>query len=152
MKKLIVTAALVLAANAAYAQDLPPGRWWRNGQIAERLELSGEQQTRLDAIFHNAANELIDRRAEVEKASLALRGELDQTQPNRANLQRLAARLSEARARLFEREVLMLADMRAVLEDDQWNELRQHARQRMGERMNRRHSMPPRRPPMPRRH
>ena len=128
MKKWIVIAVLACAANAS-AQDLPPGRWWRNDRIVQVLELSADQQTRLDAIFHAAANDLIDRRAEVEKAVVALRGELDQNQPNRANLQRVAARLNEARGRLFEREVLMLADMRGVLEDEQWRELRQHARQ-----------------------
>ena len=129
MKKLIAV-ALLLFATAASAQDLPPGRWWRNAQVAERLELSGDQQERLDAVFHAAANDLIDRRAEVEKAAVALRSELDQNQPNRTNLQRLAARLNEARGRLFERELMMLADMRGVLGDDQWSELRQHARQR----------------------
>lgn len=135
MKKLFVIGLLVFATVAS-AQDLPPGRWWRNGQVAQRLQLAGEQQQRLDAVFHGAANDLIDRRAEVEKAALALRGELDQNEPNRANLQRLAARLNEARGRLFERELMMLADMRGVLTDDQWSKLRQQARQR-GQRLRR---------------
>jgi hypothetical protein len=55
---------------------------------------------------------------------VALRGELDQSQLNRANIQRIAAHLSEARARLFERELGMLVDMRAVLSDQQWNRMR----------------------------
>ena len=133
MKKMIVIALLAFASVAS-AQELPAGRWWRNDNIVKRLELSADQQTRLEAIFQSAANDLIDRRAEVEKAVVALRSELDQDQPNRASLQRVAARLNEARGRLFEREVLMLADMRSALDDDQWRQLRQFGRQRAQQR------------------
>jgi hypothetical protein len=105
---------------------MPPGKWWRRAEVAQRLGLTPEQQTRLDAVFHAAAEDLIDRKGEVEKSSLALRHEIDQPQINRQNLQRLAARVSEARGKLFEREVLMLADMRGVLNDQQWAQLRTH--------------------------
>jgi hypothetical protein len=39
-------------------------------------------------------------------------------------VQRIAARLSEARGKLFEREVMMLVDMRGVLNDPQWMKMR----------------------------
>ena len=35
-----------------------------------------------------------------------------------------ATRLSEARGRLFDRELMMLVDMRSVLTDTQWNHMR----------------------------
>jgi hypothetical protein len=60
----------------------------------------------------------------VEKENIALRGELDQKQLNRQVIQQIAARLSEARSHLFERELMMLVDMRGVLNEDQWNRLR----------------------------
>ena len=132
---LIVTS--MAAAMAATAAELPPGKWWRNPQISERLSLVPEQQARLDGIFRAAAPDLIDRRGEIEKLAVALRGELDQPQLDRQNLQRLAAALSQARGRLFERELMMLADMRAVLNDSQWAQLREH--------LDRRHQGPRRR-------
>ncbi|HUP46017.1 MAG TPA: periplasmic heavy metal sensor [Thermoanaerobaculia bacterium] len=127
-------AALAVTTLAA-AAELPPGKWWRNPQIAQRLALEPEQQARLDAIFHDSASDLIDRRGEIEKLAIALRGELDQRKLDRQNLQRLAAALSQARGRLFERELMMLADMRGVLNDEQWAQLRAY----------RRHEGPPRR-------
>jgi Spy/CpxP family protein refolding chaperone len=133
VRKLLVISLLLFTWQAA-GQDLPPGRWWRNAQVAEKLALSAQQQEQLDDIFQASANELIDRRGEMEKALVALRAELDQNQPNRGNLQRLAARLSDARGKLFERELMMLADMRGALTDEQWSKLRQHARQREGDR------------------
>jgi hypothetical protein len=116
--------ACAIAPTRAQAADLPPGKWWHRPEIVNTLQLSEEQQGRLDTISRASADELIDLRANVEKANLALRSELDAAQLNRQNIQRQAARLSEARARLFERELMMLVDMRAVLSDTQWNQMR----------------------------
>lgn len=127
MKRLVMISMLAALAVATAAQaNLPPGKWWKNPQIAQRLALEPEQQARLDTIFRETASDLIDRRAEVEKLQLAMRSELDQSQLNRQNLQRLAAQLTQARGRLFERELMMLVDMRGVLNDAQWDKLRAH--------------------------
>ena len=123
MKKIFVI-ALLLVATSLSAQQLPPGRWWRAQRVVETLGLTEEQQTRLEAIFRGAANDLIDRKAEVEKQNVALRGELDQRQLNRQAIQQIAGRLSDARSRLFERELMMLVDMRGVLNEEQWTRLR----------------------------
>ena len=125
MRRRILFAAvlLVLVAASAGAQ-LPPGKWWRRPEIVQVLALTEDQQTKLDGIFRASANDLIDLRGDVEKASIALRSELEQPQLNRANIQRAAAHVSEARGRLFERELMMLIDMRGVLTDPQWNRMR----------------------------
>jgi hypothetical protein len=126
MKRLILALALVvLAATTASAIDLPPGKWWRRPEVIQMLSLSDEQQNRLEAISVKAANELIDLRGEVEKSNVALRAELDQPQLNREAIRRIAVHLNEARGRLFERELMMLVDMRSVLSDAQWNRMRQ---------------------------
>ena len=125
MKRIVpIALALLTLAGAAFAADLPPGKWWRRPEIVQALGLSDDQQTKLDAIFRNSASDLIDLRGAVEKQNITLRGELDQPQLNRADIQRAAAKLSEARARLFERELMMLVDMRAVLSEPQWNRMR----------------------------
>ena len=123
MRRLAILIALLLTATAAFAQ-LPPGKWWRRPELITSLGLSDEQQSRLDAIFRSSANDLIDARAAVEKESIALRGELDQPQLNRTAIQHAATRLSEARGRLFSRELSMLIDMRGVLTEPQWNRMR----------------------------
>ena len=124
MKKAFLIAIVVAAFAASAFAQLPPGKWWRRAEIVNQLGLSEDQQERLDAIYRSSANDLIDLRGAVEKENIALRGELDQVQLNRANIQRDAARLNEARGRLFLRELAMLADMRGVLTDQQWNRMR----------------------------
>lgn len=123
-KMLLAALAVVMMAGTAFAAELPPREWWRNQAIAQRLNITDDQQAKLDDIFRKAANELIDMRADAEKLSVALHGELDQPQLNRANLQKLASRLNDAHGRLFEREMMMLVDMRAVLSAEQWAKLR----------------------------
>jgi hypothetical protein len=133
MKRLILFFALFTLATAASAMDLPPGKWWRRPEVIQMLTLTDDQQSRLEAISVRSANELIDFKGEVEKANVALRAELDQPQLNREAIRRAAVRVNDARARLFERELMMLVDMRAVLSETQWNRMRQTL-ERMPER------------------
>ena len=60
----------------------------------------------------------------MEKQNIALRTELDRPALDRAAVQKAAARLNIARGRLFERELMMLVDMRGVLSDTQWSRMR----------------------------
>lgn len=150
MNRIVLAAALLAAASlidvTAQAQQLPPGKWWRREAIVQQLQLTLEQQDRLDEIFRTAADGLIDARADVEKLQVALRAEIERAQLRRPEIQRLAAKLSEARGRLFEREVMMLVDMRAVLNDQQWNRMRSFL-DRMQEQRERPNDNPQR--PMP---
>ena len=124
MRRFVFAFVAVLIAGSAFAQQLPPGKWWRRPEIVQTLNLSDEQQDRLEAIFRTSANDLIDLKAEVDKASIALRGELDRPQLDRTAIHRIATHLSDARGRLFDRELTMLVEMRGVLTDQQWNRMR----------------------------
>ncbi len=123
-RRLAFALVALFAVGSAFAQPLPPGKWWRRPEIVQTLNLSEEQQDRLESIFRTSANDLIDLKAEVEKQNIALRGELDRPQLDRAAIRHIAGRLNDARGKLFDRELMMLVDMRAVLTDPQWNRMR----------------------------
>ncbi len=124
MRRIVFAFVSLLIAVSAFAQQLPPGKWWRRPEIVQNLNLSEEQQDRLEGIFRANAADLIDLKAEMDKASIALRGELDRPQLDRAAIHRVATRLNDARARLFDRELMMLVEMRGVLTEPQWNRMR----------------------------
>ena len=124
MTKRFILCAMLALTVSAQAAPLPPGKWWRRPEFVQSLAITDEQQNRLDSVFRSAANELIDLRAEADKLSISLRSELDQPQPSRDKLRKLAARISETQGQLFERELMMLLDMRGVLNDEQWSKLR----------------------------
>jgi len=138
MKRALLLFALFTLATTASAIDLPPGKWWRRPEVIQMLNLTDDQQTRLEAISVKSANELIDLKGEVEKANVAMRAELDQPQLNREAIRRAAMRVNDARAKLFERELMMLVDMRGVLSDMQWNRMRQAVDQRQNRPMQQR--------------
>jgi len=124
-RRITLAALLMLITSAAFAQiNLPPGKWWRRVEVIRFLNLSEEQQDRLERVFSNSAGDLIDLRADVDKQSIALRAALDRPQLEREQVRQLAQRVNEARGRLFQRELMMLVDMRAVLTDLQWNRMR----------------------------
>ena len=132
MKRVLFALLVLGLATSAFAQNLPPGKWWRRPEIVQTLNLAEEQQDKLETIFRTASSDLIDLRGEVEKQNINLRGDLDQAQLDRAAIRRDAQKLSEARGRLFERELMMLTDMRAVLNDAQWNRMRSGLLERLG--------------------
>jgi hypothetical protein len=123
-KRWLFAALSLLLSTAALAQNLPPGKWWRKPEIVNVLSLSTEQQEKLENVWRGASGDLIDARAEVEKQNIALRAELDRPQLDRRAVQAAASRLNVARGRLFERELMMLVDMRGVLNDAQWQRMR----------------------------
>ena len=145
-RRVLFAALLIVAASFASPQNLPPGKWWQRPEIVRELQLSNEQQDKLDDIFRTAANGLIDAKGEVEKLQIALRGELDKPQIQRAAVLRIAKQLNEARGRLFEQEIAMLVDMRAVLNDQQWAKMRNaldRPRDAMRERLQQRQQQRP---------
>jgi len=101
MKRIVLAATLTLAAAFAHAQQLPPGKWWQRPEIIRELQLTNEQQDKLDEIFRAAANGLIDAKGAVEKLQIALRGEIDRSQIRRAEVLRIAGQLNDARGKLF---------------------------------------------------
>lgn len=132
MRKLIQIAFCIAFATATFAQGfgLPPGKWWKMPRVVQRLELTQGQQNELDEVFRKSAPELIDLKAELEKATIALRGAVDRPNVDRTEVRKAAEKLNAARGRLFERELMMLVDMRTVLSETQWNELRRSLDQR----------------------
>jgi hypothetical protein len=149
MKKFFLAAAMTLlcAAPFASAQPLPPGKWWRRPELVRALKLTPEQQGRLDDIFRKVADELIDTKGDVEKLQISLRGELDRPQLRRGEIQKIAERLNEARGKLFETELMMLVDMRGVLTETQWENMRGHLDRMKEQRRDNRDDMRPGPPP-----
>jgi len=124
-RRILLAALLALGMiGAATAADLPPGKWWRRPDVIQALNLTDEQQSKLEGIWAASANDLIDLRGAVEKENVALRTMLDAPQLDRAAIRRTATRLSEARGHLFDRELMMLVDMRNVMNDQQWTRMR----------------------------
>ena len=157
MKRLTTIIALVFVITplSALAQDersmMPKGRWWRMPEVAKRLDLTAEQQEKLDAAFTQRSKELIDLKAEMEKAAIELRAVLESYGSDDAAVMKVASAVGEARSRLFRKEIEMMLDIRSELSEEQWTKLRAAIDAQMENRM--RERRPPiqrQNPPPPR--
>ena len=150
MKRAIFALMITMMAGAALAQDVPSmprGRWWQMPQVVKQLGITAEQQGKLDAIFQASQTDLIDLKADVDKQGVELRAMLEKPQTSRKDVLATASKLSASRGKLFEREITMLFDMRAVLSEQQWSALRMAMEERRSAAQRERGDRP--RPPKP---
>ena len=100
------------------------GQWWKNPEIASKLQLTDAQVTQLNQVFFDHKMRLIDYGADMEKQDLKLQNLLDADQPNESQVSAQVDQVLAARGKL-EREFTMLSlNLRKVLSLDQWRQLK----------------------------
>jgi Spy/CpxP family protein refolding chaperone len=120
-------ASLLLFAGAAPAQFFPQkigGHWWKQPTTIQLLNLTPEQQKRLDDAFQQYRVRLIDHTAALEREEVILEQLMaaDPLDPNKVRPE--IDKVAEARAQLEKTNASMLLDMRMVLTKDQWEALK----------------------------
>ena len=101
----------------------PPGRWWNNPEMAQKLSLTAEQQKRMDDIFQQHRLKLIDLNASLQKEEAILDPLVEADQPDEAKIVAQIDRVAQARAELEKANARMLLGIRSVLNPDQWKKL-----------------------------
>jgi Spy/CpxP family protein refolding chaperone len=107
----------------AFGPEGDHGRWWNNPKIAERLKLSDEQRKAMDDTLLQHRETLIDLRASLEKAELAMEPLMREDQPNEAGILAQIDRVAQARAELEKANARFLLAIRGKLTSDQWKQL-----------------------------
>ena len=99
------------------------GRWWNNPRIVERLKLTDVQRKEFDDIYLQHREKLIDLRASLQKAELALEPLVRDAQPNETKILAQIDKVAQARAELEKANAAFLLALRAKLTAEQWTEL-----------------------------
>lgn len=101
----------------------PPGRWWNDPGMAQRIGLSSTQQQRMNEIFDQARPRLIDLSATLQKQQ-ALLDPLLRTDPiDDAKVLAQIDRIVQARGALERTNSAMLLALRKALTAEQWQRL-----------------------------
>lgn len=103
----------------------PPGRWWMDPGLVQRLGLTPDQQRRIDAVFQQNRLKLIDLSASLEKQEAMLEPLLEADRPEEAQVLAQIDRVAQARADLEKANGRMLFGFRSVLTLDQWKRLQE---------------------------
>lgn len=104
----------------AFGGEGTHGRWWNNPKIVEKLKLTDDQRKAFDAILLQHRETLIDMRANVEKAELAMEPLMRDDQPNEAKILSQIDKVAQARAELEKANARYLLAIRSKLTPEQW--------------------------------
>ncbi len=113
----------------------PPGIWWHNPDLVQKLTLTPDQQKRMDDIMQQSRLQLVDLRANVEKQELLIEPMLAANPPDTAKVLAQIDRTAQARADLEKAIGKMLLSIRTVLTPDQWTKLQAEERDNRRSRM-----------------
>jgi len=119
----------------------PPGIWWHNPDLIQKLTLTPDQQKRMDDILQQSRLQLIDLRANLEKQELLMEPMLAANPPDTNKILAQIDHTAQARAELEKANAKMLLGIRNVLTPDQWTKLQTEQRDNRRMRM-RRGNMP----------
>lgn len=115
----------------------PPGIWWRNSDLVQKLNLTADQQKRMDDILQQNRSQLMDLRTNLEKQQTLMEPMLAADQPDTNKILAQIDLTAQARAELEKAMAKMLLGIRNILTPDQWAKLQ--AEERDNRRMRMKH-------------
>jgi periplasmic protein CpxP/Spy len=101
----------------------PPGRWWMDPMLVQKLGLTADQQKRIDTLFQQSRIKLIDLSAGLQKEEALLEPLLEADRPDESQVLAQIDRVAQARAELEKANARMLLGFRGVLTLEQWKKL-----------------------------
>jgi Spy/CpxP family protein refolding chaperone len=101
----------------------PPGRWWTDPALVQKLGLTADQQKRIDTLFQQNRLKLIDLSAALQKEEAIMEPLVEADRPDESQVLAQIDRVAQARAELEKANARMLLGFRGVLTQDQWKKL-----------------------------
>jgi Spy/CpxP family protein refolding chaperone len=116
---------LALLAAATLSAQLPKNfyAWWNKPQIVRDLNLSPVQREQIRAIVQQYRPHLLNVRAAVNQAEIALAQQFDRTPVDPAKTNEAIERLVDARSDLTRTLSQMSLKLRLILNEQQWQTL-----------------------------
>jgi Spy/CpxP family protein refolding chaperone len=113
---------LVLPANAQMV-EMPAGKWWKRPKVVETLQVTAEQQQRLDEVFSKNRRAFVDLKADVERRTIDLEELLAARDVDPKKVAAASDSLEQARGRLGKARTMMVVEMRGILTEAQWKQI-----------------------------
>jgi Spy/CpxP family protein refolding chaperone len=101
----------------------PTGKWWDNPGLAKRLNLTADQQKKMDDVFQQHRLRMIDLHAALEKEEATLDPLIEAANPDDSKVLPQIDRVAQARAELEKANARLLLGLRHVLTPEQWKTL-----------------------------
>ena len=138
----VVIGLLMLSVTAISisAQDLkePPGKWWKDPRVIQQLNLTPEQQDKIESIFRKNRRDLIDQKAQLDRCRVDLDDMLSQSSADETAALGAFDRLQAARRQMERTTFVMRMQIKNLLSAEQQKKIEEiAARLRQQQRPNR---------------
>ncbi len=110
----------------------PPGVWWNNPAIIERLGITPHQQSRMQALFEKNRPHLMELSDELRRQEAIIGPLLDSDRPDESRVLAQIDRIAQARAELEKANARFMLGIRDILTLDQWRKLKREDVKRPG--------------------
>jgi len=117
--------AFAVTASAQRWHEPPAGKWWKNPEVARQLDLSPDQQDRIEKIWVQHRRELIDRKAELDKRQLELADLLSRSSVDESAALELFDRVQQSRMAIEKTTFAMRIRIKNTLTREQQQRLEQ---------------------------
>jgi Spy/CpxP family protein refolding chaperone len=124
MKRRLMIATIAFTVVAHAQLKVAGGNWWKNQGTIDRLNLTTDQQKKLEDVFQQNRVRLIDQTAAVDREEVIMEQLMAADALDVAKLRSQIDKVAEARAQLEKTNANMLLGMRMVLTKDQWDGLK----------------------------
>ena len=117
------------------SMGLPPGKWWKKPQVAEKLSLTKEEQGKMDTMYLEYRRQMIDLRSQMERERLEMEQLLDSETLNASACMDRFKKLQEVQNSLATERFKLLVQVRELLGLDRFQKLKeefQHFRMERG--------------------
>ena len=109
-------------------RSLPPGTWWRNPDMVQKLGINSDQQKKIEDVFQQHRLQLVDLDATLKKEEITLEPLMSADSPDEAKTLAQIDKVAQARAELEKANARFLFAIRRVLTPDQWKKLQDLSR------------------------
>jgi Spy/CpxP family protein refolding chaperone len=113
-------------------RSLPPGTWWRNPEMAQKLGINSDQQKKIEDVFQQQRLKLVDLDATLRKEEIILDPLMSADSPDETKTLAQIDKVAQARAELEKANARFLFAIRRVLTPEQWKKLQESAHQESG--------------------
>ena len=127
----ILITATLLAGGIAVLAAGP----FSNPKVVKALNLSPEQQQRLEGLRYQQRKEAVDLRRDMELKRLDIERELDKDTPDTAAVDRLLDEQGVLRTKMGKAKIHQMLEMKKILTPEQWSKVKDRMQERRAERM-----------------
>ena len=107
-------------------RSLPPGTWWRNPDMVQKLAINSDQVKKIEDIFRKQQRlKLVDLDATLKKEEITLEPLMSADSPDEAKTLAQIDKVAQARAELEKANARFLFAIRRVLTPEQWKKLQE---------------------------